>query len=42
MASGVGVAFVVLATILLAATLFGVLLWLVFAVAAGFGKGRRA
>ena len=42
MASGFGIAFVVLAALLLAATLFGVLLWLIYALVTGLSKGRRA
>jgi hypothetical protein len=42
MASGFGVAFVVLAAVMLAATLFGVLLRLLYAVVTGLSKGRRA
>jgi hypothetical protein len=41
LASGFGIAFVVLAALLLAAPLFGPLLWPIYAIVTGLGKGRR-
>ena len=36
----IGVAFVVLASVLLALTLLGVLIWTIYVIITGFGKGR--
>lgn len=41
LATGFGVVFVIAASILLAATLFGFLLWLLYVVIVGFRRGPQ-